>query len=40
VTGIFSFIGVRAQRIVAGLVLVTCLAAGFVFRCVPGALSS
>jgi len=32
--------GVRAQRIVAGLVLVTYLAAGFFFRYVPGAFGS
>lgn len=32
--------GVRAQRIVAGLVLVTYLAAGFFFRFVPGAFGS
>ncbi len=32
--------GVHAQRIVAGLVLVTYLAAGFFFRYVPGAFGS
>jgi len=32
--------GVRSQRIVAGLVLVTYLAAGFFFRYVPGAFGS
>ncbi len=32
--------GVRAQRIVAGLVFVTYLAAGFFFRYVPGAFGS
>jgi hypothetical protein len=32
--------GVRAQRIVAGLVLVTYLAAGFFFRYMPGAFGS
>lgn len=32
--------GVRVQRIVAGLVLVTYLAAGFFFRYVPGAFGS
>jgi len=35
-----SLAGVRAQRIVAGLVLVTCLVAGFFLRYVPGAFGS
>ena len=35
-----TFAGIRWQRIVAGLVLVTYLAAGLFFRYVPGAFGS